>query len=497
MTIQSASYFVCLAVLWLLSIRLHRPRLRQLVLLIASYVFYMTWGIGFAVILIASSFLNYCYGAFLKRNPSAKRLWGGVCLNIALLCYYKYLPIVGGMLPTGSAMAQFVRHIAMPIGISFWTFQALSYLLDIYREEDIDPSALEFFLYMAFWPTVLSGPVCRLSQMLPQFRQVWQANWQDIREGTTRILIGLVMKLFLSQLLLFGSQPKDGVGAGFDQIAGGWSGLDVWVLAIGFGFQLYFDFAGYSHIVIGSARLFGLRLHENFDRPFLSTSPSMFWTRWHMSLSFWIRDYLFIPLATLRREPWWRYFALFASMVIFGIWHRGSILFVIWGAYHGLLLVAHRLLQQQRKAHNINVSPVLDNSLSWAATFAVVSLSWIIFRAATLQQAMTMLRAVFDVTSYRHSVLPSHFTRIVLGVTVAYILWNGIRVWVTARYHDCADEFTAASRDSAPPAQKAFALLWENRWAVEVPLLILALCCGLAIASVQKSALSPFMYQGF
>src|SRR6185295_9624236 len=188
---------------------------------------------------------------------------------------------------------EFFHDIVMPVGISFWTFQGLSYLFDVYREEEIDPSLLEFCLYMAFWPTVLSGPVCRLPNMLPQFRKEPVFSWEDISAGTLRIIQGLFMKMVLAQLLASGLTPGQGVAAGFDQVKSGLGGLDVWLLAIGFGFQLFFDFAGYSHIVIGGARLFGIQVPENFHRPFVSTTPSIFWTRWHMSLSFWIRDYVF------------------------------------------------------------------------------------------------------------------------------------------------------------------------------------------------------------
>src|SRR5262249_38702440 len=153
-------------------------------------------------------------------------------------------------LPRGSVLGRLGHSIVMPVGISFWTFQALSYLFDVYREDEADPSLLEFCLYMAFWPTVLSGPVCRLSEMLPQFRQTRSPAWDDISNGTRRLILGLVMKLVLAGILGAGLKAGEGVAYGFDQINEGWGGLDVWFLAIGFGFQLFFDFAGYSHIAI-------------------------------------------------------------------------------------------------------------------------------------------------------------------------------------------------------------------------------------------------------
>ena len=240
----------------------------------------------------------------------------------------------------------------MPLGISFWTFQAMSYLFDLYRQEDIDPSLLEFCLYMAFWPTVIMGPICRLESMLPQFREGERFSSSNLLAGAKRIVTGLFMKVVLSQLLASGLTPGSGVAAGFAGDATVLTGLDVWFLAIGFGFQLFFDFAGYSHIVIGTARLFGVRLDENFNAPFTASTPAEFWTRWHMSLSSWIRDYVFVPVASARREVAWRYCALAFSMTLFGLWHGAKAVFLLWGLYHGVLLIAHRVIQQTRRNMN-------------------------------------------------------------------------------------------------------------------------------------------------
>lgn len=314
----------------------------------------------------------------------------------------------------------------MPIGISFWTFQALSYLFDLYREEEIDPTLIEFSLYLSFWPTVLAGPVCRLPNMLPQFRNMTTPRWDQVSEGLRRILIGLFMKLFLAQLLMAGVSPGEGVADGFDRIWQGWGGIDAWMLAIGFGFQLFFDFAGYSHIVIGTAMLFGLQIEENFDRPFLASTPAQFWTRWHMSLSFWIRDYVFLPLATVRREHVWRLFALVLSMTLFGLWHGAALTFILWGVYHGLLLVGHRLLQRAKRKLNTHLPMYLGPILSWGVTFLLVSLGWVLFRAHSIQQAMSMYQAVFSPSSYRTLALRPNFYVVTFLVVLGYFLYAGL-----------------------------------------------------------------------
>src|SRR5262249_504073 len=303
----------------------------------------------------------------------------------------------------------------------------LSYLFDVYREDESDPSLIEFCLYMAFWPTVLSGPVCRLPDMLPQFRDSSGPGWDDVAVGTHRLVVGLFMKLVMAELLASGIHSGEGVVSGFDQIRAGWGGLDVWLLAIGFGFQLFFDFAGYSHMAIGTARLFGIRLAENVDKPYLSTTPSMFWTRWHMSLSFWIRDYVFLSLATVRREPWWRNFALALSMVVFGIWHGATAAFVLWGAYHGVLLVLHRQVQAFRKRWKVKIPPAIDSIGSWAVTFFAICLGWIFFRAHGLGQIAGMLQAIVTPRAYFHSALRPDFYLVTLIVVLGYFAFTGIQ----------------------------------------------------------------------
>lgn len=426
MNLQSLSYFVALLGLWLIARPLRNPRYRQLLLLAASYLFYATWGLNFLALLIASSLLNYVWGKVLSRRLTAGCLWAGVALNVGFLVIFKYLPPLAPALSGAPALGQMLHMVVMPVGISFWTFQALSYLFDVYREEDLDPSLTEFCLYMAFWPTVLSGPVCRLPDMLPQFRESSAPAWEDISVGTHRLVIGLFMKMVLADVLGDGLLVRQGVAYGFDQLAVGWGGLDVWFLAIGFGFQLYFDFAGYSHIAIGSARLFGIRLAENFDHPYLSTTPSVFWTRWHMSLSFWIRDYVFLPLAMLRREVWWRNLALALSMVLFGLWHGATALFLLWGGYHGLLLVSHRQVQAARKRWKVKIAPLMDSLLSWAITFPAVCLGWIFFRAHSLHQVALMLGAICRPRSYFHMALRPDFYIVTTVVVVGYFLYSAI-----------------------------------------------------------------------
>src|ERR1044071_4899897 len=430
MTVQSFTYLLFVLLVWVLALPVRARKARQVLLLLASYVFYASWGHGFWIVLLLSSLMNYALGEALRRKPTAGRLWVGVALNVAVLVVFKYLPPLAGNEPGGGA-SSLLPQILMPVGVSFWTFQALSYLFDLYREEEVDPTPLEFCLYMAFWPTVLAGPVCRLPNMLPQFRSITGPAWDDVAEGVRRVLIGLFLKLVLAQILQSGFNPGEGVADGFDQVAGGWGFLDAWLLAVGFGFQLFFDFAGYSHIVIGTARLFGLRLEENFDRPYLSTTPSEFWTRWHMSLSFWIRDYVFMPLATVRREMWWRLSALVLAMTLFGFWHGAAVTFVVWGAYHGLLLVGHLKAQQWQRRFGLELPPKLGAIVSWVLTFALISLGWIFFRAHDIGQAAEMVSAALNPLSYRRMALRPNYYIITSLVVAGYFIYCGLEYLVS------------------------------------------------------------------
>jgi alginate O-acetyltransferase complex protein AlgI len=482
-------------------------RTRQLALLLASWLFYLGWGAGFLSILIVSSLMNYLLGAALRKRVTGGRLWVGVAMNVALLAFFKY----GAALLAGEPRLGFMHQLVRPIGISFWTLQALSYLFDIYRDEELDPSLLEFCLYMAFWPTVLSGPICRLPSLLPQLRQPISPSRRDLSVGVSRVVQGLFMKMVLAEILGAGWRPGAGVSAGFDRVTGAWGGLDVWFLAIGFGFQLFFDFAGYSHIVIGAARLIGTRLEENFERPYLSPTPAAFWTRWHMSLASWIRDYVFLPLASLRRGRWWVYSSLLLSMVVCGLWHDATAMFIVWGAYHGLLLVSHRIGQQVKRSLPYRWPPTLGLALSWASTFCLVSAGWLFFRAPTMTQAMKMFRAIFELGSYGERSLPRTFYVVTSTIIIAWAMYHAAeallarcRAAYAERVRTRAEPMPVPRLTQEPVSLNEVAIELidfgvARRWWWLAPIMIVvALFAGLAISDLKPAPpRTPFMYTLF
>ena len=362
-----------------------RPNGRLLLFLALSYCFYLSWSAVFIFLLVGSSLVNFLMGRLLYRNRHPWVLCFGIALNILILLFARN----AGTLLTSLFSPLSIPGVLLPVGVSFYTFQALGCLIDIYRGFDKKPTLLEFLVFMAFWPLVLSGPICRLPEMLPQFRKPIAA-WSHASEGIQRIVLGLFMKVVLADSLAHGVDNQGGVNWGFDQVQT-WNPMDIVSLSFGYGLQLFFDFAGYSHVAIGSALLVGIRLRENFNSPFGAISPSDFWSRWHMSLSSWIRDYVFFPLAARRSNQGWRLFAVIIAMVIFGAWHGLAATFMLWGLYHGLLLVGQRTLGKNPP------NPIRPASaLGWALTFILINLGWILFRSGSLEQAGRMYAGLFS-----------------------------------------------------------------------------------------------------
>jgi len=501
MTTKYIAYVIGIVVLWCLAMRTRSVTVRQVMYLIASYLFYLTWGSWLIVVLLFSSVMNYALGEWLKKKISAGRLWVGILFNLALLSFFKYLPLLGTVAHHGSPLL-LVKRILFPVGASFWTFQAMSYLLELYREEELDPTLLEFCLYMSFWPTVLQGPICRMSAMLSQFRQDWSASAEDLRIGVRRIAIGIFMSS-LAMVVGGGLYTGTGVEAAFHSTSSGaaaarLSGTDVWFMIFAYGFQLYFSFCGITHIVIGAARLFGIQLQENFNRPYLSTTISEFWTRWHMSLSFWIRDFLFLPLATMRRAVWWRNLSLVIAMFVFGVWHirpddPAASLLMMWGIYHGILLVLHRQWQEVRKRVGFEWTGVAATVISWGITFCAVSIGYIFFRAESMHQAFAMLKAITKLRSYAHLSFDPSFYVLTLLAAGGYFAAIGGTVLL-----DRLAEISRARQASKPSGLFSWlGILANERWVWITPVVVAFAIYLSVIFQPGHAETGPLMYALF
>jgi alginate O-acetyltransferase complex protein AlgI len=488
-------YPSALVLCWSIFAKVRARQARQSVLLIVSYALYFSWGVWFAAVLFTSTAMNYAVGRWLRRKQSGLILSAGIFLNLALLCTFKYLPEAAFRIPLSSLQKS--SHLALPLGISFWTFQAMSYLFDTYQGEELDPSFFEFALYLVFFPVTIAGPVCRLPEMLPQFRSESALRWADIGRGLQRIATGALM-MQLAKLLGQGILTGDGIVAGFDRFTR-WSGADVWCLAFGYGLQLFFDFAGYSHIAIGAAQVLGFTLPENFARPFQSTSASMFWTRWHMSLSFWIRDYVFFPLMQMRREMWWRNSALVISMILFGLWHKATVLFLLWGFYHGVLLVFHRQIEGLERKYDWTPPEGLWTALSWIVTISLISLGWIFFRANSVTQARQMLSAIVSPASYGSHFLSGSLYFLVLtlaaGYAIALFLIEKLNRY-SAKIDVSGDAAGEAQRGQARQG-KFFGALARWRWFWIPSLYVVAMLFLLTVTLTQGASTAQFMYRSF
>jgi alginate O-acetyltransferase complex protein AlgI len=255
---------------------------------------------------------------------------------------------------------------------------------------------------------------------------------------------------------------------------------------VGFGLQLFFDFAGYSHIAIGAAQMLGITVPENFERPFASQTPSIFWTRWHMSLSFWVRDYVFLPLAMVRRGMLWRNFVLVFAMVLFGLWHKANLLFIAWGCYHGMLLVAHRQIQQWQKRFDLTPPAALWPAISWLATMTFVSMGWVLFRANTLAKAGAMLLAAFSPSGYFVHYVSGSLYLLVLALATGYaaVLFVGRSL---DRNLGCAQVDSFGT----------MAWLAQKRWYWLPALYLLFLALVLTVTLTQSTTTAQFMYRAF
>jgi alginate O-acetyltransferase complex protein AlgI len=354
---------------------LPRHRLRLLLIVGASYYFYAYAEWWFPALMAASTVISFTGGLLVERTRSKLVLGVAIFGVLALLGYFKYAQFAGGYgldfvelitrrhFPGAHA---FVHGIVLPIGISFYTFEGISYLVDVYRETlraERDP--LKYAYFISFFPHLIAGPIVRYGILEPQLRERKRFDADRIRSGLLLFTLGLAKKVLLA----------DGLARYVDIYLGRPAQLglvDAWACVVGFGFQIYFDFSAYSDMALGLARIFGIELPWNFDRPYRAASPTEFWRRWHVTLSSWLRDYLYIPLGGNRKGERRRDLNLLATMGLGGLWHGASLNFVAWGVYHGLLLSGTH--HARRRGWS------LPRPLAVAVTFALVVAGWVLFR---------------------------------------------------------------------------------------------------------------------
>jgi alginate O-acetyltransferase complex protein AlgI len=368
-----------------------RPhRWRMLWLLLASGAFYMSWNPWLILLILFSASVDYLAALQMERltSPALKRmlLAGSITINLSLLGFFKYanffLDSAGHVL--GFFEVSFSRptlEIILPLGISFYTFETISYITDVYlgRTRAVrDP--LDYAIFILFFPHLVAGPIVRPRDFLPQLRREKRFDWERAHLGARLFLLGFIKKSIIADHL--GELVADPVFAS----PGTFGSSAIWLGVFAYAIQIYGDFSGYSDMGIGLAHLFGFKLPANFHYPYLSANIAEFWRRWHISLSSWLRDYLFIPLGGSRNGTAKTYRNLIIVMLLGGLWHGASWTFVIWGFYHGMLLALHRAIPWPRFLGRAIVRP-----LCVVGTFLLVCVGWVFFRAPTLSGAGTII----------------------------------------------------------------------------------------------------------
>jgi alginate O-acetyltransferase complex protein AlgI len=395
MIFTSYSYLLFLAAAFLLHWTVP-VRARVGLLIALSYVFYCSWRWQYGFLLLAFSLFTWGYGMFLSRaNAHRGVLAAGIIVELFPLTLYKYTPFLVGNANAvfgtlGSSLRWSAPNLALPLGISFFTFQGVAYLVDVANGEEPIRRVDHFLLYKAFWPQLIAGPIIRPHEIRDQIASERRLAYSDFSEGSRRVLVGLFKKAVLADTLA----PY--VDAVF-QAGARPAAMDCAVATVAFAMQIYFDFSGYSDVAIGSARLLGFQFPENFDYPYAASSPQEFWNRWHMTLTRWIRDYVFTPLAFhYRRRASAALLSVVAAMALCGLWHGGRWTFVVWGIWHGVLLVANQTVLKTFWSRA--AKPVGGRRLAgvgaWAATMVAVIIGWIPFRATSMSQTISMLTAL-------------------------------------------------------------------------------------------------------
>jgi len=408
MLFNSLTFIVFFAVVVALH---HAPlswRVKKLNLLIASYIFYGAWSPPFVLLLLLSTAIDWKAAQWIysARSEGARRLALMLSLvgNLGVLGYFKYgefllANFTALMKSIGVDYAAPDCNIILPVGISFYTFQTMAYSLDVYlRRAAPSKSLLDFSLFVAFFPQLVAGPIVRPSQLVPQFAEPKQASAPQFYWGLALIVIGLFEKVVLADAFL---APAADAAFGAE---GAIHPLDAWTGVLAFSGQIFFDFSGYSTTAIGTALCLGFKLPNNFNFPYAAIGFSDFWRRWHVSLSTWLRDYLYIPLGGNLKGRVRTYINLMITMLLGGLWHGASWSFVVWGGLHGLYLAAERFLREAIPEQEWFKTAWFKIAMA-LVTYFLVNITWVFFRAQSFGEASTYLASMFAIAPAPKKVL--------------------------------------------------------------------------------------------
>jgi alginate O-acetyltransferase complex protein AlgI len=404
---------------------------QNLLLLVASYYFYASWDYRFLALLVFSTLLDYYTGLRIaganSRGSKKGWLFLSIGMNLGLLLVFKYFNFFSDSFAALLAVAgfsadAFTLNLILPIGISFYTFHGLSYVLDIYQDK-VAPTRnyIDYSLFVGFFPLLIAGPIERATHLLPQVQGPRVFSERVARDGLRQILWGLVKKIVIA----------DSCALYVDQLfsnPNAYTGSTLWLGAFLFALQIYGDFSGYSDIAIGTARLFGFDLLRNFAFPYFSRDIAEFWRRWHLSLSSWFRDYLYIPLGGSRGGVWSRVRNTFIVFLVSGFWHGANWTFVAWGALHALYFTPLLLWGQNRRHLDVVAAgkalPSIKELARMGITFGMVLVAWVFFRAPNLEQAAIYLTGMFSPSIFAPLQVAPTLLLVLIGCFLAIEWWG-------------------------------------------------------------------------
>ncbi len=380
-------------------------KVRYLWLLVASYYFYMSWNPKYAVLIATSTVITFLSGILIEKAKTVNaKKWcvaGSFVSNLAILFFFKYFNFASDLLEatiTRLGISYDVPSLSLllPVGISFYTFQALSYTLDVYRGDlKAEKNIAKYALFVSFFPQLVAGPIERSKNLLPQFNEVHNFDFDRMKSGLQLMLWGLFQKMIIAdRSAIFVNEVYNNIGA--------YNGIVIFFATVLFAFQIYCDFAGYSNIAIGAARVMGFKLMQNFNSPYFAISIPDFWKRWHISLTSWFRDYLYIPLGGNRKGTFRKYLNTAIVFVVSGLWHGARLNFVAWGIIHAVFQVASLLTEKKRKNLRDRFVPRklvgIYKFLRILMTFGLTTFAWIFFRANNLTDAFNVIRIMLTQT---------------------------------------------------------------------------------------------------
>jgi len=435
MLFNSLSFLIFLpivfAIYWIIGTK--KRKLQNLALLLASFYFYACWDWRFLFLLMFSICLDYYTGIKIDqaKMPTQRKMWMliSVCVNLGFLMFFKYLnffveSLVESLNIIGYHPDIKMLNIILPIGISFYTFHGLSYIFDIYNHRiSSEKNFIDYALFVSFFPLLVAGPIERATHLLPQIKKKRTFNYANSVDGLKQILWGLFKKIAVADLC---ATFVNDVFANYQH----YGSIALTAGAVMFAIQIYCDFSGYTDIALGTARLFGIELLQNFSFPYFSRNIAEFWRRWHISLSSWFRDYLYIPIGGSKVKMIKKIRNIFTIFVVSGFWHGANWTFIAWGTLHAMCYIPDMLLKRNRKYTDVvaqnTLFPSIREFFNMITTFAVVCLAWIFFRADNLNQAYTYIQRLF--AKYTNTELPHLFKPTLICIAILFIIeWIGRR----------------------------------------------------------------------